>query len=164
MIIIKNQSLFNSLGLISLLLLILVPCVNAADTHAFQWAVPSVGGINSPYGIAYDTAGNIYATDQVNCSVWKFGPDGSFQMKWGSLGSGNGYFNIPWGVAVNSSGYVYVADSGNNRVQIFTSSGDYVTQWGSVGPGDGLFNNPTGIASGRETILSKGWWNLTQRL
>lgn len=95
--IIKYRLMFNSLGVISVLLLILVPGVNAAETYVFQWTVPSVGGISSPYGIAYDTAGNIYATDQVNCSVWKFGPDGSFLMKWGSKGSGNGNFTTPWG-------------------------------------------------------------------
>jgi hypothetical protein len=145
-IIFKYRSMFNALWVLSFFLLVLVPGVHAVEIPVFQWAVPSVGGITSPNGIACDTAGNIYATDPVNFSVWKFGPDGSFLMKWGSGGSGNGQFTIPWGVAVNSSGFVYVADAGSNRVQIFTPHGAYVSQWGTLGSASGKFNYPTGIA------------------
>ncbi len=119
----RYQSLFISLYAVSLLMTILIPGAQAAETYAFQWAVPSVEGIHSPYGIASDTAGNIYATDHVNDSIWKFGPDGSFQMKWGSPGTGNGTFNNPAGIAVNSSGFVYIADTNNHRIQRFTTAG-----------------------------------------
>ena len=49
--------------------------------------------------------------------VQKFGADGTFVTKWGSLGNGDGQFWVPRGVAVDSSGNVYVADSDNDRIQ-----------------------------------------------
>ena len=140
-IIMKYQSLFISLCLGSLLLISLIPGAYAAETYAFQWAVPSVGGIHAPYGVAYDSSGKIYATDPVDHSVWKFNPDGSVVTKWGSYGSGNEQFDEPYGIAVNGTGYVYVADTSNNRVQIFSSDGTYVTQWGGLGAGTGSLMN-----------------------
>ena len=141
----KYQSLFISLCLGSLLLISLIPGAYAAETYAFQWALPLVGGLR-PYGVAYDSSGKIYATDPVDHSVWKFNPDGSVVTKWGSYGSGNEQFDEPFGIAVNRTGYVYVADTSNNRIQIFSSDGTYVTQWGGLGTGNGKLNEPHGIA------------------
>jgi len=95
------QSFILSLCVVSAFLGMLIPGVNT-DTpdYTSQWAVPSVSGIHAPSGIARDTAGNIYATDTVNHSVWKFGPDGSFLMKWRTYGVGNGQFYGPWGITV----------------------------------------------------------------
>ena len=101
----RHMPFFISLCVVSAFLIMLIPGVNAAPPgYTFQWAVPSVDGIHAPWGIAHDSAGNIYATDTVNHSVWKFGPDGTFLMKRGSSGTGIGQFNSPTGIAENSSG------------------------------------------------------------
>ena len=67
----------------------------------------------------------------------------TFQLSWGSSGSGKGEFYNPQGIAVDPSGNVYVADEGNNRVEKFTSTGGYITEWRGF---HGHFNYPYGIA------------------
>jgi len=145
-IVMKYPSWFISLYLVSLLLVMLIPLVSAEETYTFQWAVPSVVGIKSPFFIATDSSGNWYATDRGYDCVWKYGANGTLLTKWGSLGTGRGQFDRPGGIAVDASGYVYVVDSGNNRIQKFTSDGSYIQQWGSEGTGNGEFYAPTGIA------------------
>jgi DNA-binding beta-propeller fold protein YncE len=70
----------------------------------------------------------------------------SFELTWGTSGTGNGEFNNPSGIAVDALGNVYVADDGNNRIQKFDSTGTYITQWGSSGNGNGEFNDPRSLA------------------
>ena len=71
----------------------------------------------------------------------------SYQLQWGSTGSGNGQFNRPDGLAVDPIGSVYVTDQLNNRIQKFTPTGTYIRQWGTTGSGTGQFSNPIGVAT-----------------
>ena len=48
--------------------------------------------------------------------------NGTFERKWGSLGSGNGQFNDSRGVAVTNKGEVLVTDRDNQMVQVFDLS------------------------------------------
>lgn len=68
-----------------------------------------------------------------------------FELKWGTLGSGDGQFEEPSAIAIGPNGNVYVADRGNHRVQVFTPFGAFVTAWGDSGVGDGQFNSPRDI-------------------
>lgn len=111
----------------------------------FQWAVPPVVGV-TPHGIAVDSSGKVYATDDTTNSIWVSTSLGAYLAQWGSEGSGNGQFNQPSGIAINLTGYLYVIDTGNNRIQVIDPSGRYVTQWGAEGNGNALFNQSTGIA------------------
>ncbi len=70
----------------------------------------------------------------------------TFELKWGTEGSGDGQFSAPGGVAVDSSGNVYVADILNNRIQKFDSRGNFLLKWGAYGFGDGQFRDPTDVA------------------
>ncbi|MDI6809674.1 MAG: hypothetical protein QME66_11940 [Candidatus Eisenbacteria bacterium] len=70
----------------------------------------------------------------------------SWNLSWGSRGSGDGQFASPWGIAVDGSGNVYVADTQNNRIQKFTSDGVFVAKWGSTGIDTLQFLGPMGIA------------------
>ena len=119
------------------------------------------GEFNVPFGIAVDSARNVYVTDLGNNRVEKFTTAGTYITAWGctnaatqacTAGSGPGQFNVPRGVAVDSAGNVYVADGNNNRVQKFTSMGTYISQLGcasgacSSGTGNGQFISPYGVA------------------
>ena len=87
----------------------------------------------SPYGIAVDSAGNLYVADTVNSTVraitsaGKVSTIAGLAIVIGSVdGSGSdARFYIPSGIALDSAGNLYVADTGNNTIRkgIFTAYG-----------------------------------------
>ena len=81
-------------------------------TYLSQWAVPR------PVGIAFDAAGNLFVTSNLE-EVRKYTPAGQLITRWGGRGTGDGQFDVPAGIAVDSAGDVYVVDSENDRVQKF---------------------------------------------
>jgi streptogramin lyase len=88
-----------------------------------------------PSGIAVDSSGYVYVTDNGNDRIQKFTSNGTFVTKWGSSGGGNGQFGLPSGIAIDSSGDVYVSDDSSARVQKFTSNGTFITKFGPNGRG-----------------------------
>ena len=68
-------------------------------------------GLNSPGGVAVDTAGNVYVADHGNNRVLKLAAGSTTPTVLPFTG-----LNSPGGVAVDTAGTVYVADTGNNRV------------------------------------------------
>lgn len=131
---------------------------NGLGNSEFGSINPPSGG---PFGVAIDSNNHdVYVTDRKGSDgqrIQKFGPDGTFLLKFGSLdpawSSGqtppDGMFSIggPYDVAVNpNSGDVYVTDRNANRVQKFDSNGNFLLKWGSTGFGDGQFTGPTSIA------------------
>lgn len=103
---------------------------------------------NEPYGIAVDSAGNVYVADSAANTIRKITSAGvvtTFAGTAGSIGStdGNGAaarFAVPYGVAVDSAGTVYVSDHGNHIVRKITSAGVVTTLAGtaaSMGSTDG---------------------------
>ena len=46
-----------------------------------------------PLGIALDTSGNVYVSDNLNSRIQKFWNNGTFIREWGTFGSGDGQFN-----------------------------------------------------------------------
>ena len=88
-----------------ILLLVLVPGIQAADTYGFvaKWGSAGTGDgqFQMPVGIATDAGGNVYVADAQNNRVQKFTSTGTFVSKWGSAGTGNGNFYLPFGVATD---------------------------------------------------------------
>ena len=88
----------------------------------------------STWAVAVDTAGHVYAAEQYNHQIRKYGSDGTLLKTWGTLGSGDGQLDNPRGVAVDTSGFVYVADYGNDRVQKFDGDGNHQMSWAVTDP------------------------------
>jgi len=117
------------------------------------------------YGVAVDSAGNIYIADTSNHRIRKVDTSGNISTV---AGNGTGGYSgdgilatsaelyDPMGVAVDSAGNIYIADSGNNRVRKVDASTGYISTVAGNGTGgysvDGILAtsaelyNPTGVA------------------
>ena len=98
-----------------------------------------------PAGVALDSKGNAYITDEWLSRVNVFDQEGNFVTHWGTEGSGPGQLLGPNRIRIDSDDTVYVTDGRNHRVQKFALDGTYRGEFGSFGAGEGQFNNPWGF-------------------
>ncbi len=124
-------------------------------------------GIDSPEGVAVDSAGNIYIADTANHSIRRIdAATGDIDTVAGSGGppgySGDGgpataaKLRTPKAVAVDSAGNIYIADTANDAIRkVDAASGTIETVAGTGSPGfsgDGgpataaMINKPGGVA------------------
>ena len=127
--------------------------------------------LRGPWGVAVDTAGNLYIADRNNSRIRKVSSGGIITTVAGNGGSGYNGDNIPatsaaigppQGVAVDTAGNLYIADTANNRIRKVNSSGIITTIAGNGSAsynGDGIpatsamLNTPTSVAVGvRNTV------------
>ncbi len=118
---------------------------------------------DQPLGIAVDTAGNLYVTDNGNKAIRKITTAGVVTTlagsTVGSTGSADGTgaaakFSYPTGIAADANGNLYVADTVNQTIRKITSASVVSTLAGSAGKkgdADGAgaaarFTYPIGIA------------------
>ena len=111
---------------------------------AFSIDASRIPGGWSPYSLATDATGNIYAA--TFSSVVKVAPTGNYLSHWGTQGTGPGQFAYPGPLAFDRQGNSYVADPDNNRIEKFDANGKFLTQWGALGTNPGQLNNPDGVA------------------
>ena len=120
--------------------------------------------LNTPFGVAIDSAGNLFIADSANHRIRRVGTNGTITTvagngKAGFSGDGGpataAQLNRPWAVAVDASGTLYIADYSNSRIRQVTPDGVINTIAGGTGPGytgDGgpalnaKLNFPTGVA------------------
>ena len=98
-----------------------------------------------PTGVALDSHGTLFVSDEWMDRVSVFDPDGGFLTSWGSSGDGDGQLNKPSGLAVDADDNVLVVDSLNHRVQRLTKDGVFLTRWGGRGDAPGELDSPWGI-------------------
>ncbi|MFI5185178.1 MAG: NHL repeat-containing protein [Chitinophagales bacterium] len=105
-----------------------------------------------PWGIAVDTANNVYVADSYNNMIRKINPAGVVTTLAGkkAKGSANGIgaeasFFHPAGIALDKQDNVYVADMGNNKIRRISPDGIVTTLAGS---------GERGASNGRDTNAS----------
>lgn len=123
----------------------------------------SAARFNFPYGVAVDSADNLYVADTTNCTIRKVSSSGvvtTLAGLAGTPGSANGVggaarFYYPCGVAADGAGNVYVADTWTHTIRKVTPGG-VVSTWAglalAIGNADGTgsaarFQFPQGVAA-----------------
>lgn len=115
---------------------------------------------NNPWGVAVDSAGDVYVADTDNNEIRMITPTGTVTTLAGSTTAGHAdgtgsaaSFNAPTGLIVDSGGTLFVADFNNNEIREVTSAGVVTTFAGSTAAGhaDGTgtaasFYSPAGVA------------------
>ena len=97
-----------------------------AATIAASVATFASTNLNRPYGLAFDSSGNLYAANNNNNTINKFNSSGAYVSS-GSIPSTN--LLNPLGLAFDSSGNLYAANLGNSTISKFDSSGSFLTSW-----------------------------------
>ena len=124
-----------------------------------------------PGGIALDSQGWVYATDEHDNVVHKYDPDGVVPYPgvdscdeavttWGETGSDPGQLDGPNGIQFDDDDNLYVVESRNNRVQKFSKDGQFISGFGSHGTDEGEFDRPWGITIDKEgDVYVVDWGN-----
>lgn len=121
----------------------------------------SAARFSYPFGVAMDTAGNLFVTDAGNHTIRKITSAGvvsTFAGVAGTSGSTDdtgtaAKFNTPAGIVADAANNLFVVDSGNYTLRKITSAGVVTTfagTAGSTGSTDATgtaarFNNPTAL-------------------
>jgi sugar lactone lactonase YvrE len=125
-------------------------------------ATGSAARFNYPWGVAVDSAGNVFVADRSNHTIRKVTSAGVVTTLAGTAGSAGSTdatgsaakFLYPSGVAVDSAGNVFVADRSNYTIRKITSAGVVTTLAGTAGSSGttdatgsaARFNLPSGVA------------------
>ncbi len=114
------------------------------------------GGLSSPQGLAFDTAGNLYVADSNHNQVRKISPAGIVTNfagigTAGAAGDGGlaiaAQLNSPSAIAIDSSNNIYICDRGNSKIRAVSPSGVIRTIAGTGAAGYSGDNGPATAAA-----------------
>ncbi len=134
-----------------------------AGAHGTADGTGAAARFNTPVGVAVDSSGNVFVSDEANETIRKITPSGVVTTLAGTpgvSGSQNGTgsaatFSSPAGIAVDGTGNIYVADQTDDTIRKVTQAGvvtSYAGTANTVGFTDGnattvaRFNSPYGVA------------------
>ena len=142
-----------------------------ASGHAGDGGQATAATLRLPYGMIFDSSGNLYVLDVANNVVREITTDGVIHTVAGngSAGySGDGgqataaRLSSPQGIALDAAGNLYIADSGNNVIRMVTTAGVISTfagngtagESGDGGPATAaMLNVPYGLVFDHSGIL-----------
>ena len=111
---------------------------------------PTAAELNQPFGIAFDSSGNLYIADNGNNRIRKITPNagviatgiittvagtGIADYNGDGIAATTADLNGPSGLAVDASGNIYVTDSNNSRVREITKSSGLISTIAGTGNG-----------------------------
>jgi DNA-binding CsgD family transcriptional regulator/sugar lactone lactonase YvrE len=96
--------------------------------------------LNSPQGLAVDSAGSVYIADTLNNRVRRVTADGTITTV---AGAGEAKLNFPTGLAIGFSDTLFIADTGNNLVRQLGLNGAIRTV---AGTGEAGYRGDSGSA------------------
>ena len=148
---------------------------NGAPGFSGDGGPASSASLGQPFGVAVDSAGNLYIADTPNNRIRKVSGgtittvagNGAYAFSGDGGPATSASLNQPFGVAVDSAGNLYIADSDNNRIRkvsggtITTVAGNGVGGFsGDGGPATGAsLNAPLGVAvdSAGKLYIADSW-------
>ena len=112
-------------------------CVKIPPTQ-LGTPVRVISGLNSPYGVAFNSAGEVLVTMD--------GEVGVFDKQGKKLRTIKHTFQYPRGIAVDKEDNIFVSDRGRHCVYKLDKDGNQLKIIGKRGTGIGEFNYPRGVA------------------
>ena len=97
--------------------------------------------------VAFDDNNHLYVTDSFNHRVQKFDINGTYLLKFRTLGSGNGQLNHPLGITIHND-KVYIVENSGHRISVFHCDGQFSHIFGT----DHL-SNPWYVAVSNDQLL-----------
>jgi sugar lactone lactonase YvrE len=142
---------------------------NSIETDSGDGGSAIKASLCDPYGVAVDTAGNVYIAVSCGNRVRRVSPDGIITTVAGpTTGFDSGYagdggpatsalLNDPESVAVDSAGNLYIADNGNSVIRKVSTDGTITTAAGNgqppTGVVDGVAATSTALAGARAVVV-----------
>ena len=129
---------------------------NGSASYSGDGGLAIDAALSSPFGVAVDSAGNVYIADFNNVRIRKMTPNGTITTVAGTGVAGfsgdggpavNAMLNRPSKVSVDAVGNFYVVDSGNSRIRKVTPDGTITTVAGNGTAGEDGDGGPAVDAS-----------------
>ncbi|MDZ4286462.1 MAG: Calx-beta domain-containing protein [Prosthecobacter sp.] len=101
----------------------------------------SSAGLSGPYGLTFDSAGDLYAANYTNSTIQRL--DGATGVAVPPFPVTSPNMNGAFGIAIDAAGNIYAASHNNNTIQKFTAAGVFVSDFV---PTTGGLSAPRGVA------------------
>ena len=137
-----------------------VQVLNSNLTFSAMIGTSARGQLNNSFGIACDSVGDIYVSDNKNMNIQKYSASGHYLKTftpnpsgwlggiWPGVGAKNPppALTVPVTIAVDSRGLMYVSDENTEKICVLSPEGETLVSFGSAGSAVGQFRKPRVIS------------------
>lgn len=117
-----------------------------------------LGEFRWPAGMAVDSQGNVYMSDEQTQRINIYSGDGSAISHWGVFGDKDGQFDRPSGIDFDPEDNLYVSDSMNNRIQKFSKDGNFQATFEIQAGDTNKLNRPWGVTFAPDRCVYVADW------